>query len=495
MEITRKILIKNTFQTFFGQGVPFVVAFFSVPIIIKGLGVDRFGVLMLMWSVIGYLSLFDFGLGRALTQQVAQLLGKDTTSKQEMTTLIGSSSGMLIILGIIGGILGAVSSHWIVHHFLKIPEFLLEETTFSLYILCFSMPVIFLSSGLRGILQGYQRFDLINAVQIPMGILMFLIPLAILPISKSLIFIIGTLFIFRIITLMFYFALVINITSIPIHTLTFKPDKVSTLFSFGGWMTISNVISPLLVYFDRFILGSMTTMQAVTFYTTPYEMITKLWIIPTSLANVLFPTFSTTHQSDPIRTQKLYLSGLKYVLLFLFPVILLTAGFAREGLSFWINPDFAVHSSRILQWLALGVFINSLAQIAINLVQGVGRPDLSAKLHFSELPIYLIALYLLILKYGAEGAAIAWVLRVTFDGTVLFIFANNLLPIDKLYFKKTLFLILLAIMAIITIPFIKSIPTRIIFLTFNMFLHLLYIWKFLLTYDEQVYISKYLTKR
>ena len=54
-----------------------VVAIFSIPILIRDLGTDRFGVLALAWAIVGYASLFDLGLGRALTQLVAQKLGAD----------------------------------------------------------------------------------------------------------------------------------------------------------------------------------------------------------------------------------------------------------------------------------------------------------------------------------------------------------------------------------------------------------------------------------
>jgi len=58
-----------------GQGVPLILAVFTIPPLIKGLGIDRFGVLTLAWMVIGYFSLFDFGIGRALTKVVAEKLG------------------------------------------------------------------------------------------------------------------------------------------------------------------------------------------------------------------------------------------------------------------------------------------------------------------------------------------------------------------------------------------------------------------------------------
>jgi O-antigen/teichoic acid export membrane protein len=101
---------------------------------------------------------------------------------------------------------------------------------------------------------------------------------------------------------------------------------------------------------------------------------------------------------------------------------------AENGLRLWIGPEFAQRSTPVLQWLAAGVFINCLAQVPFALIQGVGRPDLSAKLHLLELPGYLFALWYLTTRYGINGAAIAWTARVLIDAAGLFLISNMFLP-------------------------------------------------------------------
>lgn len=71
------------------------------------------------------------------------------------------------------------------------------------------------------------------------------------------------------------------------------------------------------------------------------------------------------------------------------------------------------------------------------MLQGAGRPDLTAKLHLIELPCYLTVLYLLIRVLGIEGAAIAWSGRATFDALVLFVMARKFLPVGLPIAPKT----------------------------------------------------------
>ena len=78
--------------------------------------------------------------------------------------------------------------------------------------------------------------------------------------------------------------------------------------------------------------------------------------------------------------------------------------------------------------LAVGIFIYSLAHIPFALVQGAGRPDLTAKLHLAEIPFYVVAAWWLITHYGVTGAAIAWVTRIAADAVALFWMAERVNP-------------------------------------------------------------------
>ncbi|MFO0170882.1 MAG: oligosaccharide flippase family protein, partial [Aphanizomenon sp.] len=158
-------------------------------------------------------------------------------------------------------------------------------------------------------------------------------------------------------------------------------------------MTLTNIVSPLMVYMDRFLIGGLISVSAVAYYTTPYEVVTKLWLIPGSLVSVLFPAFSTSFVQEPLRVKQLFNRGVKYIFLILFPITLVIITFANEALTLWIGKDFAQNSTQVLQWLAIGVFINSLSQVPFALIQGVGRPDITAKFHFIELPFYVMILW------------------------------------------------------------------------------------------------------
>lgn len=184
-------------------------------------------------------------------------------------------------------------------------------------------------------------------------------------------------------------------------------------------MTASNITGPLLLYIGRILIVVMISVEAVAYFVTPYEVVTRLLIIPGVLVSVLFPAFTLLFQSNPGDVTALYKKAILSLLLVMLPLALLVYVFAEDGLAWWINEEFARNGYRVAQFLAIGVFINSFGHISQALVQGYGRPDLTAKLHLAELALYIPYLWLLIHLYGIDGAALAWTIRVTISTLAL----------------------------------------------------------------------------
>lgn len=416
-------IARNTLWNLAGLGLPLLVALAATPFLIHSLGTDRFGILVLAWVLIGYFSIFDLGIGRALTQLVAQRIGAG-----RMAGVAGPAWTALIltfVLGVLGGVLLAVMTPWLVHNLLRVPTGLQQETVRAFDILALSIPIVISSAALRGILEATLRFGMVNAVRIPVGLLQYLGPLLVVLVSHSLIAIVTALAFLRLIAWLVQGWLCMKVLPDLRTAIKLESGAVTQLLRVGGWMTVSNLINPLLAYADRFMIGALVSVSAVTYYATPSELITRVMVIPVALTGVLFPTFASSYARDPLRAQGLFERGVHYVFLALLPIVLLTITLARGGLELWLGPDFASKSAIVLQVLAVGVLFNSLAQVPFAFLQGVGRPDLTAKLNAVETPLYFGLAIWLIRSYGIDGAALAWTLRVAVDAGALFILAQR----------------------------------------------------------------------
>ena len=418
LEIRGSLLARNTMLNFIGQIVPLLVGVATIPFIVRGLGTDRFGLLSLAWVVLGYFAVFDLGLGRATTKFVAEALGRG--EEDEIPRIVWTAVMVQAALGITGTLLLAAITPLLVERILNIPPELVEEARATFYILAFSVPVILISGSLRGVLEASQRFDLVNAIKIPSSVLTFLLPLIGVLLGFNLPGIVALILIARMGALAAFVIMDFRIRP-QLRGFAGSLSLFPKLFSFGGWVTVTSIVSPILVYLDRFLIGSLLSMAAVAYYSAPYEAVTRLGIIPGSLTMTLFPAFSALEGvKDRERLGTLFARSVKYIPLILGPIVIVIGLFAKDILQIWLGTKFAIESTPVLQILALGVLINSLAHIPFALLQGVGRPDLPAKFHLLELPIYAGVAWSLISRWGITGAAIAWTFRVTLDALLLF---------------------------------------------------------------------------
>lgn len=418
MTTSRALLRNGTFNVV-GQVLPMLAAVVAIPILIRELGAPRFGVLTLAWAAIGYFSLFDFGLSRALTQAVASRLGS-REGRADLPAVTWTALILMLLLGLVGGALLAVLSPWLVRDILVIPAALGEETLDAFYLLALSLPSVVSTAGLRGLLEAHQDFGAATVLRLPLALVTFVGPLAVLPYSTSLVPVVGVLVIGRTLTWAAHLAVCLRRYEYLRRRIVPRADVILPLLRYGGWMTMSNIASPLMVYLDRFFIGATLALTAVAHYVTPYEIVTRLLVLPQAMIGVLFPAFASTYAENPQRTAQLFERSLRVLILLMFPLLLVVMLFAKEGLTLWVGADFARVSAPVLRWLVAGVFVNSLAQAPFAVLQGSGRPDLTAKLHLLELPLYVAALALLANAYGIVGVAMAWTLRVTVDASALF---------------------------------------------------------------------------
>ncbi len=422
LKIGGKVLARNTAVNVAGQVIPTLVGVATMPYVIRHLGPDRFGLLSLAWLVVGYFALLDFGIGPATTKFVAELLGKGEIER--LPALVWTALLTQTSFGLVAGILFGAASPVLADRLLKIPPPLRSEAHWVFLILAFSLPVGFATGTFQGVLGASQRFDLVNAVGIPAVVLYYVIPAGVLAMGFGLRSIVFLLVVSRMATLGGYFLLCLRLYPTLGRAMTYHRSLVGPLLGFGGWVTVSGIVSPILVYVDRFFMGALVSVAAIGFYTPPFMISNKLGIFPASLTTALFPAFSTSlgrGDTEWIRTA--LVRSLKYLLLLIGAAVLALIFFARPILTLWVGAKFAAEGTAVLQILAAGVLFNSLAAVPYNLLQGIGRPDLTAKFHLLEVPLHLGLLWFLLTRFGLPGAALAYSIRVTLDFLLLIIAA------------------------------------------------------------------------
>lgn len=492
MELTSgRLLARNTLINLVSEIAPFAVAVFAVPALIHGVGVDRYGVLTLSMMVVGYFGLFDFGLGRAATKLIAEAAAGG--EQENIPGLFWTSLALMFAFGAIGGIVIAALAPWLAHTALKIPAAFQSESLRAFYLLALSMPFVVSGGSLSGALSAFQRFDLINAVRVPTGIFSYMGPLVVMEASNSLAWMIAVIVLVRVGGWVASFLLCLRVVPTLRYKVQLRRHTIRPMLSFGGWVTVSALVGPVMVYFDRFLIGAKLSMAAVSYYAVPFQVTSKLAILPSAASGVVFAAFSGSFSIDPARTAIIFERATRYVLLALFPPVLLVVAFAPEGLSFWLGPSFAAHSAPALRWLAVATFVNCLAWTPYGLVQAAHRPDLTAKFHLAEAPFYVAILWWMLPRYGIEGAAIAYILRVAADAVLLFAAVRKLAPLMAVAVSRTAILTVTALALIdasVRLP--TGLPSKCFFVSTTLMAFVAATWMLLLQPEEKVFVRSWI---
>lgn len=413
------LLKKNISLNFLIHGITIVTGVLTVPIILKGIGIERFGILTIIWAVIGYSSIFDLGLGRALTQAVSKKLGEGC--QDEIPLIIWTSMSILLLLGAVASALLLSLSSWVIH-MIKVPKTYSQEALSSMYLLSFSVPCLIGIMGLKGVLESYQRFSIISWLRVPVLISNYIAPIFILSFTNSLFYIVLALVIGRFITLVGHIWAVSYTVEGFLTNITFSRPHVKPLIKFGSWSLVSNIVTPLMTSMDRFIISALLTSEVIAYYTTPFDVISKMYIVPTALMSVMFPAFSTKFTQDPHLVREMYSKSLINTFMLLFLPVLIVVLFAKSLIGLWINDVFAENSYHCAQLIALGIFCGCLNHIPFTVIQASGRSDITGKIHLAEFPIYLLVLFIFIRSFGFIGAPLAFLTRFVLDTIVFHLF-------------------------------------------------------------------------
>jgi O-antigen/teichoic acid export membrane protein len=406
-----------------GHAAPLAAALALMPPLVFRLGPERFGFLALAWVLVGYFSLFDLGLGRALAKLVAERRG--TAREPELPTYARTALGLTLLLGVGAGTVLFAAAGPLCRDVLGLSNELRSDAADALRVLALCLPLVTVTAALRGMLEAGGRFDWVNGIRIPVGIATFAAPLAVTPWSASLFALALALAAVRLAAFVAHWLACARLY--PALTAFGAPrgDAARDMLATGAWMTVSNVVGPLMVYLDRFVIASLLAVSAVAYYTAPYEVVSRLWLIPAAVTGVLFPVMAA---AEPARLAELYRKGTAAVLAGVVPLALAAIALAPQWLGAWLGAEFAQKAALVAQFLCVGAAVNCLAYLPFTVLQARGRADVTAKVHLVELPIYLALLAVFVPKSGIEGAALAFAMRCGLDTLVLFFLARRCVP-------------------------------------------------------------------
>jgi O-antigen/teichoic acid export membrane protein len=431
---------RNTGYNLAGSVIPLLLSLVTVPLYLDLIGPDRYGVLAIAWLLLGYFGLFDLGLGRATSYRIAAL--RDAPAEERATTL-WTAVAVNLAMGVAGAAVLWLVADWFFTSIFKVDPQVRPEIVAAVPFLALSVPVATLTGVLTGALHGREQFLRTNTISVTSTVLFQLFPLAVAWLAgPNLPMILVAALAARLVAL----AVLWGFCRAELtrgHKPRLDGRRFRELLSFGGWVSVTSAVGPVLIMADRFLIGAVLGAVAVTIYSVPFQLAQRIIIVPASLTTALFPRLSAAPAEEQRRLGGLALRTL--TALMTLPVL---AGIFIMGpfLELWVGREIGSQAAPIGRLLLVGSWVNSLALVSLIRLQASGRPDKVAKIHLIEVVPYLLGLVLAMKTFGLLGCAAMFVARCLVDFLLLSLAAER--RIDGLGWVAVNFALLLAAAAL-----------------------------------------------
>jgi O-antigen/teichoic acid export membrane protein len=412
-------IVRNTAYNLSSAGVSILVSILTVPLYLKLIGLDRFGVLSLCWVLVGYFGIFEFGLGTATSQRIAKMKGDPPEFRSEaLWTAIGLSlilgvAGCLLLWGIAAPILESVRG---------LSHSMTSEIQSAIVWLGVLVPLTTVYAVLSGALQGREEFVVMNTITGSGNVLTGIVPLAVAAaFGPQLGWLIGSLVVAR--------AIIVGaLLSACYLTLPLsgprKPTAamIKSLASFGGWVAISAAIVPVLTSAEKLAIGWAVGAAAVSVYMIPFSLVARVLVLPQSFSSALFPKFAVL---DPHLVDAVERRALSTFSALITPLIIVAMTLIAPFLRIWVGHRIASQCAQLGPILLLGAWFNCCTYVPYSRLQGSGHPELVTRILVAQVVPYAVLLLLLLRWGGVTGAALAWSARMLAEMILLFLLTRQ----------------------------------------------------------------------
>ena len=400
----RSPLARNITYNFLAQLWFLVLPLAVSPYFVHQLGLEKYGVLSLVTTVVGYLAVLDLGMGTATTKFLADhYVERDVSA---ISKVIGTSIVIYSALGVLGtlGIIALATT--LIRHVLHVPPELTSETLTVFYISALGFLVNMPLTVFGAVPAALQRFDILVKQNLAFGTTTVASQVLLLALGHSL----EALVLASVVISALGIAVFVVISRRLLPGVSFRPrfdaSAARQVLSFSVLKVFSTLSGQVVFQLDRLLIASFLPLASVSYYAIPLALAQKIIFVVPNITTAVFPAISQFRLREN-GVPDLYVRVLKMVALLVLPMTVVLVVFAKPILTLWMGAEVAAHSSAALRVLAVAFLVVSYAAVPGTFVEALGRPGIPAFFATVSAVVNLSITLLLIPRVGILGPAIA----------------------------------------------------------------------------------------
>lgn len=471
--------IKNSAYSFLSFIWPLLLSFISIPIIIKGLGVERYGFFILLNASLTFFGLLDFGFGYTFFKKLSEHPKK--RDSEELIKLFSSALFLYFVIGLFSLLILILIPDFFIKLFKISNNFQSSFFWFFLVLGC-SFLVKMLTVPLQQIPHALQRLDisskiaLVSVTFIQLGsIMVVLLGYGIL--SLLIIQLLAAIFVFISHTF-FWFRLAPFLK----FKFSFSVKIFKDMFKDGVLIFIQNTMSSILSQLDKIILGSFWGPSFVTYYSAAQTLPEKINLLSFSLSSCFSPVFSFLGIKENIEhARNIFRRSIRFMTFISGGLVVVVITFGYKFIEFWLGKIFADEVSIALIFLAFTYFFMSINTICGQFLSGNKKLGFLSGSSVILAVVNILLIVILIPLYKINGAALAYLLSTFLIPFFLLMIERKYLEgkykeILKYYLKHFSKIILVGFLSYVLAIFLLSmISSLLLVIVFSIFTFVFYV--------------------
>lgn len=405
-----------------------------VPLFVRYLGIEAFGLIGLFAMVQGWLVLLDLGMAPAISRETALALPGEQSAKA-LRDLLRSTEYVAAAIMVLLAILSWSISRWLAAHWLSTGALPTETTAHALALMGVVIGLRILENIYRNVLIGMQRQVALNVLLAMMATLRG--PGAI----AALLLIAPTLDIY------FEWQCLVSVLAVIAFSVSaysrlpraerpgsFSVQAISLVWRFAAGALAITLLSLLLTSIDKILLSRLLPLSMFGYYMFALTVAQAPLGLVAPLVQAFYPRFVQLHNArEESRLADSYHTAAQGVTVLLGSATVLLVVFGREILILWARDNTLVEQSlSLIRVLSVGTLFNGVMTLPYYLQLASGWTGLMIRINFLALALVVSALVILVPIAGASAAAWIWlVLNLSYFAVVADLMHRRLLSNEK----------------------------------------------------------------
>lgn len=404
-------LKRNLIANYLGQGWVAIMGLAFIPIYIKYLGIEAYGLIGLFALLQAWLSLLDMGMTPTLGREMARFTG-GTHSAQSIRDLLRSIEVIAFVIAVLIASGIGLSANWMANSWVQAESLPSDVVEQAFVVMGIVTAIRFMESVYRSSIVGLQRQVLFNLVNSTMATLRGLGAVGVLVwLSPS----IEAFFIWQaLVSIVTLIVLgVTTYTSLPLaeNTGRFSIKALRGVWRFAGGMLGITFLSLLLMQVDKVLLSKLLSLKEFGYYTLAAIVAGALYVVMTPITQAFYPRMCELHaRNDQAGLIDSYHKGAQLVSVFAGSVAIVIIVFSETFLRFWTQDhELAQSTATLLSLLMIGNLLNGLMWIPYQTQLAHGWTSLTVRINILAVAVIVPAILWVTPHFGSEGAAWIWI--------------------------------------------------------------------------------------